>query len=189
VFHFSFCRVSTLYTPPRSAISYRVAVSRMPDRAVILLAEDREDDILLIRKAFERGFISNPFYVVRNGDEVIAYLQGVKQYANRSEYPLPHLLLLDLKMPGTDGFQVLEWIRGQSTLSSLRVVVLTSSENIRDVNKAYHLGANSFLVKPMDFQNFVQLCKTVREYWLTMDKQPEVSRPATKDQFSRPQNS
>jgi CheY-like chemotaxis protein len=161
----------------------------MSDQAIILLAEDREDDILLIRRAFEKGFISNPFYVVRGGDEAIDYLQGVRKYANRSEYPLPHLLLLDLKMPGTDGFQVLEWIRWQPTLSGLRVVVLTSSDHMRDVNRAYHLGANSFLVKPLDFQNFVQTCKDLRTYWLTMDRAPQVSRPGAKSHLTETKNS
>src|SRR5258705_8683596 len=116
----------------------------MPDQAVILLAEDREDDIALIRKAFARAYVLNPLQVVRDGEEAIAYLSGEGKYSNRAEYPLPDLLLLDLKMPRIDGFEVLKWIREQPGLSALRVVVLTSSEDIRDVNVAYRLGANSF---------------------------------------------
>src|ERR1051325_10934839 len=124
------------------------------ERAVILLAEDEEDYVVLIRHAFSQANILNPLFVVWNGEEVIWYLKGEGKYANRDEYPLPDLLLLDLKMPRVNGFEVLEWIRRQPGLSALRVLVLTSSDEIRDVNKAYKLGANSFLVKPMDFQDF-----------------------------------
>jgi len=148
----------------------------MPDQAVILLAEDREDDILLIRKAFEKGDIRNPLYVVRDGEEVVSYLKGTGRFFNRDEYPLPDLLLLDLKMPRMDGFDVLRWLRQQPAFGSLRVVVLTSSDQIRDANVAYHLGANSFMVKPTDFENVVELSKVLRDYWLGWSKAPEVRR-------------
>ena len=149
----------------------------MPDQAVILLAEDREDDILLIRKAFQQAFINNPLQVVRDGEEAIAYLSGEGKYSNRSEYPLPELMLLDLKMPRMNGFEVLEWIRRQPSLSSLRVVVLTASDLMRDVNTAYKLGANSFLVKPVDFEDVVHMGKFLTTYWLRLSKTPETSRP------------
>src|SRR5882762_10353741 len=113
----------------------------MPDHAVILIAEDSEDDIVLIRRAFEKAKVLNPLHFVRDGAEAMAYLKGEGKYANRAEFPLPELLLLDLKMPRVDGFDVLRWIRQQPGLSTLRVVVLTSSEDIRDVNVAYRLGA------------------------------------------------
>jgi len=143
----------------------------------ILLAEDRDDDVLLIRRAFASAYIPNPLYVVKDGEEAIAYLAGEHRYANREEYPLPSLLLLDLKMPRMDGFDVLTWIRQQPSLKALRVVVLTSSSDLRDVTKAYQLGANSFLVKPVDFQNLIALIKTVEGYWLEISKVPEISRP------------
>src|SRR4030081_1713917 len=128
----------------------------MSDHAVILLVEDRPDDVVLIRRAFLKGNIINPLFVVYDGEEAIAYLSGEGKYANREEYPLPDLLLLDLKMPQKDGFEVLQWIRDQPGLKSLRVVVLTSSEDLHEVNHAYELGANSFLVKPLEFENFVE---------------------------------
>lgn len=146
------------------------------DEAVILLAEDREDDIVLVQRAFAKGAIENPLFVVRDGDDVISYLSGIGKYSNRIEYPLPDLLLLDLKMPRVDGFEVLRWVRQQQGFSALRVVVLTSSDQIRDVNTAYRLGANSFMVKPTDFENVVEMAKTLRSYWLQMSKAPEVSR-------------
>ena len=149
----------------------------MPDQAVILLAEDSEDDILLIRKAFAKAYINNPLQVVRDGAEAIAYLKGEGKYFNRAEYPLPDLILLDLKMPEVDGFEVLKWIRQQPELKRLRVIVLTASDHIRDVNIAYQLGANSFLVKPLDFENFVQMSQFLSGYWLKMDKVPQTSRP------------
>jgi CheY-like chemotaxis protein len=149
----------------------------MSDQAIILLAEDREDDILLVRKAFQKGSVANPLYVVRDGEEAVAYLSGQRYYQNRSEYPLPDLFLLDLKMPRMDGFEVLRWIRQQPTLRTLRVIVLTSSDDIADVNKAYRLGANSFLVKPLDFVNYVGTAELIKEYWLRADRAPQILRP------------
>jgi CheY-like chemotaxis protein len=146
------------------------------EQAVILLAEDREDDIILIKRAFAKGELRNPLFVVRDGEEAISYLSGTGKYSNRAEYPLPDLLLLDLKMPRVDGFEVLKWVRQQPGFSALRVVVLTASDQIRDVNTAYRLGANSFLVKPTDFENVVEMAKTLRSYWLQMSKAPDISR-------------
>jgi len=148
----------------------------MSDEAVILLAEDREDDIALILKAFSKAYIPNPLHVVRNGEEAIAYLKGAAKYANRAEYPLPELMLLDLKMPRMDGFEVLKWVRHQPNLATLRIVVLTCSESIRDVNEAYSLGANSFMVKPMDFEDVIHMSKFLTSYWLHMSRTPESSR-------------
>jgi CheY-like chemotaxis protein len=149
----------------------------MPDQAVILIAEDRDDDVLLIRRAFEMGGVRNPIHIVKNGEEAIDYLKGEGRYANRSEFPLPTLMLLDLKMPRIDGFEVLSWIREEPGLRNLRVIVLTSSPNMHDVNMAYHMGANSFLVKPMDFKNFVEMSRFLRDHWLRSSKEPTVSRP------------
>ena len=148
----------------------------MPDTGIILLAEDREDDILLIRKAFREAYIGNPLHVVKDGEEAISYLAGDGKYGNREEFPLPDLMLLDLKMPRVDGFEVLTWIRQQPSLAALRVVVLTSSDALRDVNRAYKLGANSFMVKPLDFEDVVQMSKFVTTYWLKMSKTPESYR-------------
>jgi len=150
-----------------------------PNYEVILLAEDNEDHVILTKRAFKMAGLLNPLYTVENGKEAIAYLKGEGKFANRSEYPLPTLLLLDLKMPGKNGFDVLQWLRGQPTLSALRVVVLTTSDEIHDVNRAYQLGANSFLTKPVDFRDFVQLSSAVKGYWLWMSRAPELERPST----------
>ena len=149
----------------------------MSDQAVILLAEDREDDILLIRRAFQKAYVNNPLHVVKDGEEAISYLSGEGKYSNRAEFPLPDLMLLDLKMPRVDGFEVLEWIRKQPGLASLRVVVLTASDHLRDVNRAYKLGANSFMVKPVDFEDVVHMSRFLTVYWLDMSTTPESFRP------------
>ena len=143
---------------------------------VILLAEDDENDIALFRLGIARAGITNPVHVVRNGEECMAYLEGVGPYADRGQYPLPGLLLLDLKMPIKDGFDVLAWIRCHPTLSRLRVVVLTVSHNILDVNRAYDLGANSFLTKTMDVRDFAEQLRGIRNHWISSSRAPEVQR-------------
>src|SRR6516164_1910746 len=119
---------------------------------LILLVEDNQDDVLLVRRAFERAGVGEGIRSVPSGMEAIAYLEGAFPYSDRCKYPMPDMVLLDIKMPGTDGFEVLRWIRQRRELLDLRVVMLTSSDEIRDVNRAYQLGANSFLVKPLDFE-------------------------------------
>ena len=118
--------------------------------------------------------------IVRDGEEAIDHLAGNGKYASRNEYPLPDLALLDLKMPKVDGFQVLEWIRQQPGIRGIPVAVLTSSDQLRDVNRAYGLGANSFLVKPTDFQNSVELARLLREYWMNIVRFPEAFRSTPK---------
>jgi len=136
------------------------------EQAVILVAEDLENDVALIRRAFDQAGVKNPLYFVPDGEEALAYINGFGKYSNRNDYPFPDLLLLDLKMPKLDGFEVLHKIKTNPVLSSLRVVVLTSSQDIHDVNKAYHLGANSFLVKPIDFEKFPSMMRTLTAFWL-----------------------
>ena len=141
-----------------------------PHQSVILLAEDREDDILIMRKAFAQTDLPSLLFVVRDGEQAIAYLQGETPYGNRAEYPIPALLLLDLKMPRKSGFEVLAWIRQQSHLAALRVIVLTSSEATSDLNRAYELGANSFLAKPSEFQDMIQLIQFINGFWLQFNE-------------------
>src|ERR1044072_6129078 len=142
----------------------------------ILLVEDGEDDIFLVLRAFELAKLANPWHVVRNGEQAIAYLKGEGPYGDPEKCPLPTLVLLDLRMPGKNGFEVLEWIRQQPGLSTLRVVVMTTSADSRDVNRAYQLGANSFLVKPMDFEEFMNMTLSLSGHWLWMSQAPEISR-------------
>ena len=146
------------------------------DPPLILLVEDREDDIVLIQKSFRRAKIEPALQIVRGGEEAISYLSGTGKYSNRAEYPLPWLVLLDLKMQRVDGFEVLQWIRKEPELQALIVVVLTSSEQIWDVNKAYESGANSFMVKPVDFDDTAALANSIIQYWLQHNRFPQAIR-------------
>jgi CheY-like chemotaxis protein len=154
----------------------------MRSKTTILLAEDYEDDIALLQRAFQR-VESNNVQVVRNGDEVIDYLKGSGPYADRRSVPWPGLLLIDIKMPRKSGLEVLQWIRHQDVLKRLPVVVLTSSQNIKDVNEAHEMGANSYLVKPTSFPDLVKLIRAFADYWLTVSTLPAL--PDGTDSFGR----
>lgn len=151
----------------------------MQETQVFLLIEDNDNDALLLKRAFSRGNLLNPLHILKTGEAALDYLKGTGPYANRSEYPLPSIMLLDLNLPGISGFEVLRWIRSQPELSRLRVIVLTSSESIHDVNLAYRLGANSFLVKPMDLDHLCRMTEALQGYWIWMDHAPEVCRPSS----------
>ena len=141
--------------------------------AHILLAEDDENDVMLMRRAFNRARIINPLQVVGDGEEAISYLKGEGIFYDRIKHPFPCLFLLDLKMPRKNGFDVLVWLRGQPNLRRLLTVVLTSSKESRDINLAYELGANSYLVKPPDFQDLVNMMKSMEGYWLFLNQPPD----------------
>jgi CheY-like chemotaxis protein len=138
----------------------------MLNDVAILLAEDDENDIFLMGRAFDRAGIPNPLFVVRNGQEALDYLAGTGDYAQRDKFPLPGLLLLDLKMPWMDGFDVLNWLRTQPQFDSLPVVVLTSSKLQSDVDKSRQLGVYDYRVKPHGFEDLVRLLDDVRKCWL-----------------------
>lgn len=147
------------------------------NQAVAVLVEDSHADVLLIRRALSRVGTQVALNVVPDGDAAVAYLSGVGQYADRAAHPLPDLLLLDLKLPRRSGFEVLEWLRAQAGLRRLPVVVLTSSRHSGDVARAYDRGANSYLVKPVDFEGLVELLKTVDRYWGDLNERPSVRAP------------
>ncbi|RMD93131.1 MAG: response regulator, partial [Calditrichaeota bacterium] len=115
----------------------------------VLIVEDDPNDVLLIRRAFQKAKILNPLQFVNDGEQAVQYLSGLPPFADSEKYPAPVLLLLDLKLPKKSGFEVLEWLQQQNTLHRLPVVVLTSSNQSSDINHAYDLGANSYLVKPV----------------------------------------
>jgi CheY-like chemotaxis protein len=141
----------------------------------ILLAEDDPDDVFLMQRAFTKARLPNPLHVVADGEEAICYLSGDGPYSDRHRFPIPMLMLLDLKLPRRNGLEVLGWIRRQScALRRLPVVVLTSSKQAVDVNCAYELGANSYFVKPVTFEGLQQLVTTLQLYWLTMSQKPDV---------------
>ncbi len=146
---------------------------------VILLAEDNPDDGLLVRRAFKNLAIQERLIILGDGHEVVDYLEGSGPYGNRTKFPLPKLLLLDLEMPRVSGFQVLDWIRRNANVRQLPVIVLTSSVYSQDVTRAYQLGANSFLIKPTDLAEFTVALKEMAAFWLTRCELPSDSHDAT----------
>lgn len=141
-------------------------MSRIP----VLIVEDNEDDFLLLERAFRKAEVPAILKWVKDGSEAKAYLLGEGSYANRVEYPFPGFILADLKMPRMDGFELLAWVRSIVFLRRIPFVVLTSSNQNSDINKAYDMGANSYLVKPGEFQDLMQLSKAIRFYWLSDDQ-------------------
>ncbi|MBW4688203.1 MAG: response regulator [Komarekiella atlantica HA4396-MV6] len=142
------------------------------DQQTILLAEDDSNQVLLIRRALRKANLTQPLQVVTNGEAAISYLCGEGDYTDRKSYPLPILVLLDLKMPRKSGFEVLEWMRQQPELKRLPVIVLTTSKEKTDIHKAYDLGVNSYLVKPIAFNDLTAMVKLVDAYWVNLNQQP-----------------
>jgi CheY-like chemotaxis protein len=137
-----------------------------PHGDTILLAEDNEDHVHFIKRSFMHARFLNPVQVTRDGVETIAYLNGDGPFADRGQFPFPALLLLDLKMPNKDGFEVMEWVRQHPAMRTLRIVVLTTSDRIFDVKRAYALGATGFLTKPLNLHEFIQLGPAIKGYWM-----------------------
>jgi CheY-like chemotaxis protein len=138
----------------------------MLNDVAILLAEDDENDIFLMRRAFDRAGIPNHLQLVHNGQEAIDYLSGEARFSDRTSFPLPGLMLLDLKMPWVDGFDVLKWVRERSQFDGMPVVVLTSSRLQADVDKSRQFGVHDYRVKPHGFEDLVKLLDDVRQCWL-----------------------
>ena len=134
--------------------------------STILLAEDEENDAFLIKCAFKEVGLVNPLVVVRDGEEAIHYLKGSGPYSDRASYPFPCLVLLDLKMPRLDGFDVLAWRKKQRHLKSLPIIVVTSSNQEADNKKALDLGAAGYFVKRSDFQYLIVVVEQLRDRWI-----------------------
>lgn len=130
----------------------------MKQKSIFLLVEDNEDDVFFMQRAFKEAGLSNPLQIVGNGEEAIEYFAGKKIFEDRSKFPLPDMVFLDLKMPGVDGFQVLEWIR-KHTKSEVPVAVLTSSPEELDYKRARELGASCYLLKPPTREMVLGCCE------------------------------
>lgn len=149
----------------------------MNRKLAILQVEDCEEDVFLLKYAFRRAGLENPVSVVVDGQQAIDYLAGTDKYADRKEYPLPCLVLLDLKLPRKKGLEVLEWIRAEPTLKWLIVIILSSSIHDKDVERAYELGANAFLVKPSDTDALADICQALKHFWLVHNCPPLECNP------------
>ena len=132
--------------------------------SAILLVDDNPHDVVLLRLAFRRVGIIDPIKLVKDGTEAVRYLKGEGIYRDRHLYPEPTLMLLDLNMPQTSGFDVLRWLRAQPDFKRLSVVVMTGSKESEDVQKAYQLGADSYLVKPTKFSDLVKITHSLKTY-------------------------
>ena len=145
-----------------------------PETTLILLVEDNPTDVLLIKRAFEQAKMANPVHVISDGDTAVEYLGGEGAYADRARYPLPILILLDLKLPRRSGLEVLAWLKEQESLKRIPVVMLTSSEQPRDVDAAYDSGVNSYLVKPVEYDSLFKMLKAVNLYWMMLNERPNL---------------
>jgi CheY-like chemotaxis protein len=141
----------------------------------ILQVEDEAHDVFLLQRAFIQAGIANPVQVATDGQMAIDYLGGLGRFADRGKYPLPGLVLLDLKLPRRSGREVLEWIRSQPGLNRIVVIVFTSGQYVGDVSLAYELGASSFIIKPVNFSQYVEIARLLKGWWLRYNQFPAIS--------------
>ena len=147
----------------------------MDQPAHILLVEDNRMDVELTLDAFHEARLLNTIHVASTGQEALDYLFGQGKYADRNAFPLPSLILLDLKLPGIDGFEILRQIKSTPVLKRLPVVILTSSKEEGDRALSYDRGANSYLVKPVSFDGFLDVVRQIEGYWLSLNVAPPES--------------
>jgi two-component system response regulator len=140
----------------------------------ILHVEDDANDVFLLQHALKNAGVAQPIQVAGDGQEAIDYLGGAGQFADRQKFPLPCLVLLDLKLPRVMGLEVLRWI-GQHRAPALVVIVLTASGQDSDIAAAYRLGANAYLIKPTDARQFEGMVKALKDFWLTYNTLPQES--------------
>lgn len=151
------------------------------DPPILLLAEDSETDTLLMKSACRKAGFTNPLQTVKDGVEAMNYLAGEAPYTDRYQFPLPTVLLLDLNMPRKNGFEVLAWVRQHPALKRLPIFVLSSSERVVDVEQAFNLGANAYLMKPGTLHELIDLAKCLGE-WLAFNHFspcPELAEPGS----------
>lgn len=142
----------------------------MTTSRTILLVEDNEDDVFLMKRAMKGAAIGNPLHVVEDGQRAIEYLVGAGDFADRDLHPLPAIVFLDLKLPMKGGLEVLGWIRSRPEFETIVVVVLTSSNEPTDLREAYRLGANSYVVKPPTSVQLLEMAKAFKWYWLEFNQ-------------------
>jgi CheY-like chemotaxis protein len=140
--------------------------------AHILLVEDNRMDVELTLDAFREARLLNKIHVAPNGQDALDYVFGRSPYVDREVYPLPNLILLDLKLPGIDGFEVLRQLKATPVLKRLPVVILTSSKEEGDRALSYDIGANSYLVKPVSFEGFLGVVRLIEGYWIALNVAP-----------------
>jgi len=144
---------------------------------LILQVEDDENDVLLLRHAMDKAGLVVPMQVARDGQQAVDYFKADGKFSNRAEFPLPGLVLLDLKLPILPGFDVLKAIRQHSPFQPA-VIILTSSEDEKDIATAYRLGANAYVVKPNEVGKLVDVARAIKDFWIALNRPPpEVPLP------------
>ena len=138
----------------------------------ILLVEDNTSDVKLAMRAFEKNNLANRVQVLRDGAEALEYLFHTGRYAGNANQSLPKIILLDLKLPIVDGLEVLKKIKSEPETRMIPVVVMTSSNQEKDMLESYHLGVNSYIQKPVDFEQFIEAVRQLGFYWLLVNKVP-----------------
>jgi len=131
----------------------------------ILLVEDNDDDALLVQRAIRKNNITNAIHRMKDGIEALNYLQGLEGFSDRKQFPFPEVIILDLKMPRMGGLELLAWIDEHPEYRVIPTIVLSSSRLEKDVERSYALGANTFMVKPWNFDALAQMIKTIHDYW------------------------
>lgn len=137
----------------------------MDAKYTILLVEDDPNDVLQVQRAFQKAHLRNPIQIAEDGDQAVAYLCGDPPYQDRKVHPLPWMILMDLKLPRRSGLEVLEWVRARPMFDRTLVVVLTGSRETADLDYALNLGANSYLTKPVAFDQLLDVIKKLNIYW------------------------
>jgi two-component system, response regulator len=167
------CGLKPNWTMERSSASLLLEVMAMNGEVVeILLVEDNPSDIELTLHVFEQHNITNKVHVVRDGIEALEFIFCTGRYAGRSLADGPRFILLDLKLPFVDGREVLRRVKADAATSAIPVVVITSSREERDVMESYHLGVNSYIAKPVDFEQLTETVRQIGLYWLIINEPP-----------------
>jgi CheY-like chemotaxis protein len=151
------------------------------DRPTLLIVEDNEDDIFFVERIFKQIGARCELRFARDGIEAIEYLSGHGGFKDRAKYPMPTIILMDLKMPRRNGFEVLEWMHNQPEIKLIPTIVVTSSTLQEDVTRAYRLGANAVMNKPVDKDSLLQMLKSFHIYWTDFVEMPEVKASTVAD--------
>lgn len=139
----------------------------------LLLVEDDPDDVVFIRRGFEKAGIGDHVRLARDGEEAIAYLKGEGRYKDRALYPFPALMVFDLKLPKKSGLEILAWLRSEPRLKDLPVIIFTSSKEPTDIARAQELGVAAYHLKPVEFKELIELVRSIGLFWITLMKRPE----------------
>lgn len=144
----------------------------MTEAIDILLVEDNPDDVELTRRALKKGKVANNLYIVRDGEEALDFLFHKGEYADKKKYHIPGLILLDINLPKRNGIEVLQKIKTEPILKRIPVIMLTTSKRDEDIIQSYDLGVNSYIMKPVEFDKFIQTIKNIELYWILTNTPP-----------------